>query len=246
MICAIVLAAGHGLRFGANKLLQKNAAGFSLAALSARALQGMSCKVAVVPEEARPLNALYRFAGFQIVQVPSGSKSPSAPEGFARASQIGSALQDVGSLREGGVLPIALSPEGTSTSTCVQGPMQTQEGLSLSLRCGIAACMQAHGWIIALADMPGVSPQTVLQIAAALEMGAPLVACRYRGQRGNPVGFSHFFGPALMNLTGDQGARTLLQQHSDSIHWLDVDDPGILFDVDTPADWQRWLALHNE
>ncbi len=196
VIGAIVLAAGHGSRFGTNKLLQKNAAGLALASLSARALQGIACKVAVVSKQARPLEVLYQNAGFQIVQVPSEAEAPCAPS-----------------------------------------------GMSLSLRCGVAACVQAHGWIIALADMPGVSAHTVRQIATALEMGAPLVACRYRGQRGNPVGFSQAFGPALMNLSGDQGARALLQLHSNSIHWLDVDDPGILFDVDTPADWQRWLAL---
>ncbi len=198
MICAILLAAGHGTRFGANKLLQTDATGTALASLSARALQGLSCKVAVVAEHAPGLCALYQVAGFQVVQVPSTPQNPDASE-------------DSG-------------------------------GLSRSLRCGLAACEQAHGWIIALADMPGVSPHTVAQIKVALEAGASVVACRYRGQRGNPVGFSRSFGPALMRLKGDQGARALLQQCADSIHWLDVNDPGILLDVDTPADWQSWLA----
>ncbi|MDE2259940.1 MAG: hypothetical protein KGK17_06425, partial [Betaproteobacteria bacterium] len=62
-------------------------------------------------------------------------------------------------------------------------------------------------------------------------------ACRYRGQRGNPVGFSSHFREALMALRGDQGARRLLDVHRQEVCWLDVDDPGILLDIDVPNDW---------
>lgn len=215
MICAILLAAGHSVRFGANKLLQENAAGISLASMAARALQEMDCKVAVVSEQMPALEALYLAAGFRIARVCSAHDDPgAAEENFSAAME--------------------------------KAPTRANAGMSLSLRCGVAACAQAHGWIVALADMPAVSAHTVMQIAAALESGAPLVVCRYRGQRGHPVGFSRSFGPALMNLKGDQGGRSLLKQYSQSIHWLDVEDPGILFDVDTPADWQRWLRIQKE
>jgi len=111
-------------------------------------------------------------------------------------------------------------------------------GLSDSLRTGLAATPEAVAWIIALADMPQVKATTVAAIRETLAEGAPIVACRYRGQRGNPVGFSNCFRDELMALQGDQGARGLLEAHSSVVRWLDVDDPGILLDIDVPADWQ--------
>ncbi len=112
-------------------------------------------------------------------------------------------------------------------------------GLSDSLRAGLKATPEATGWIIALADMPQVKPATVTAVHQALSEGAPIVACRHRGLRGNPVGFSSRFRSELMALQGDQGARGLLERHADEVHWLEVDDPGILLDIDVPADWQR-------
>ncbi|MCK7579437.1 MAG: NTP transferase domain-containing protein [Chromatiales bacterium] len=58
----------------------------------------------------------------------------------------------------------------------------------------------------------------------------------HRGQRGHPVGFSAEFAPALRALQGDRGARDLLARHADRLQCLEVDDPGVLLDVDTPAD----------
>jgi molybdenum cofactor cytidylyltransferase len=56
----------------------------------------------------------------------------------------------------------------------------------------------------------------------------------YRGQRGNPVGFSRDYLPQLLALEGDQGARGILKHAP--VTELEVDDSGILQDVDTPAD----------
>lgn len=114
--------------------------------------------------------------------------------------------------------------------------------LSCSLRSGLDAIPEAQGWIVGLADMPCVRPETVEAIRRALEGGAEIVACRYEGRRGNPVGFSAALRGALRGLDGDQGARKLLEEHSTAICWLDVDDPGILIDVDVPADLEQ-LAL---
>ncbi len=114
----------------------------------------------------------------------------------------------------------------------------TLPGLSDSLRIGIEATPEAMAWIIALSDMPQVKVSTVAAMREALVEGAPIVACRYRGQRGNPVGFSSRFRDELVALQGDQGARGLLEAYSSEVCWLDVEDPGILLDIDVPADWQ--------
>ncbi|MNY74038.1 MobA-like NTP transferase domain protein [compost metagenome] len=61
-----------------------------------------------------------------------------------------------------------------------------------------------------------------------------IAAPMYRGRRGNPVGFSRHYLPQLLALEGDQGARGILK-HS-AVTELEVDDSGILQDIDTPAD----------
>ncbi|MDE2344818.1 MAG: nucleotidyltransferase family protein [Betaproteobacteria bacterium] len=114
--------------------------------------------------------------------------------------------------------------------------------LSRSLKAGLEASAQARGWIVGLADMPCVRPSTVAAIRQALEQGADIVACRHEGRRGNPAGFSQNMKAALLALEGDQGARRLLEECASAIYWLDVDDPGILLDIDVPADWAQFAA----
>jgi molybdenum cofactor cytidylyltransferase len=69
-----------------------------------------------------------------------------------------------------------------------------------------------------------------------------LVAPFHAGQRGHPVGFAAGFGTELLSLSGDAGARDLLARHASSLTRLDVNDPGILIDVDTPGDLAEQLA----
>ena len=94
----------------------------------------------------------------------------------------------------------------------------------------------ADGWIVALADMPWIAPATVVHIRTALERGAGLVAPFHHGQRGHPVGFGKNFRDELLACKGDRGARDILQAHARALANVDVDDPGVLRDVDTPQD----------
>lgn len=109
-----------------------------------------------------------------------------------------------------------------------------ERGMGASLAAGIEASDDAEGWIVALADMPRIAVTTIEALARALDAGASLVAPFYEGQRGHPVGFGVAHRDALLKLDGDAGARSLLM--SQRVTRLDVDDPGILRDVDTPED----------
>ncbi len=93
-----------------------------------------------------------------------------------------------------------------------------------------------NGFVIALADMPDISLDTIRAIAKELDAGAAIVAPVYQGQRGHPVGFSAAIYPELIQLTGDEGARSVLKRHAHEIRLLPCDDAGILADIDTPAD----------
>lgn len=112
-------------------------------------------------------------------------------------------------------------------------------GMGHSLACAIAATSQAAGWVIALADMPNLKRETLQAVALELIRGASIVVPTYRGERGHPVGFSRDHQEALLALNGDQGARSIVQRNAMQTTRLEVDDPGILLDIDTRADAER-------
>jgi len=108
------------------------------------------------------------------------------------------------------------------------------DGMAASLVHALSCKPVARGWVIALADMPFVRPSTVTALAAAVEEGAGIAAPVIGGRRGNPVAFGRMHIDELMQLRGDEGARRLLKVHP--VTQVPVDDPGILRDIDTPAD----------
>jgi molybdenum cofactor cytidylyltransferase len=110
------------------------------------------------------------------------------------------------------------------------------EGMGASLAQGIAATVKAKGWLIALADMPYLRPETLLAVAAALEDGAAIAVPKYQGQRGHPVGFAARFGETLMRLEGDEGARSVMRHYASEVIELECGDAGVLADIDTAAD----------
>ena len=112
-------------------------------------------------------------------------------------------------------------------------------GMGHSLAAGVAHEAQARGWVVALADMPNVMPSTIRAIATALSEQGGIVVPYLGAERGHPVAFSQGFREELLGLHGDSGARSVLQAHPGEVHRLQVDDPGVIEDIDTPADLQR-------
>lgn len=106
-------------------------------------------------------------------------------------------------------------------------------GMGHSIAAGVAARSHASGWLVLPADMPMVLPATLRAVAAALAHHA-LAYPQYRGRRGHPVGFGAELFSELIALGGDEGARRLLARYPS--HPVDVDDPGVLVDIDTQQD----------
>ena len=109
-------------------------------------------------------------------------------------------------------------------------------GLGSSIARGVAASPDADGWLVALGDMPFIRSGTILRIAEALKAGAPIVFPVHHGKRGHPVGFSRRFRQDLLELEGDTGARKLLGSHASDCVAVEVDDDGVLRDIDLPSD----------
>jgi molybdenum cofactor cytidylyltransferase len=125
-----------------------------------------------------------------------------------------------------------LLAEGVTVVHCPQAA----RGMGESLACGVRATATAKGWIVALGDMPFVRPGTVRAVAERIAAGAVLAAPVFQGRRGHPVGFGRQLGASLSSLSGDVGARAILEQEKDRLELIPVDDPGVLLDIDTPGD----------
>lgn len=127
----------------------------------------------------------------------------------------------------------ALGAHFTGNWHVVYAP-DASNGMGRSLAAAMPACGDWDGAVVGLGDMPYVRTSTYAAVRDRLTR-ATLVVPHYEAQRGNPVGIGGNFFTELLQLQGDQGARALMQRHAAAITRLDVDDAGILRDVDTPA-----------
>lgn len=114
------------------------------------------------------------------------------------------------------------------------------EGMGASLRAAARALPEdAAGVFVFLGDMPRIDPATVAALARTLAAPHDIVAPTYLGRRGHPVLFGAAWFPALRALSGDEGARALLETAGTRLTRVPVEDPGIHLDVDRPEDLAR-------
>ncbi|WP_194792396.1 nucleotidyltransferase family protein [Pseudomonas sp. UFMG81] len=109
-------------------------------------------------------------------------------------------------------------------------------GMGHSLAAGAASLSDcdAQAVAIVLGDMPWILPYTFRRLIEAAGQSV-IVVPRHQGQNGHPVLFGRDYWAELTTLAGDEGARSVLQRYRDRVRVLDVDDSGVLRDVDTPA-----------
>ena len=106
-------------------------------------------------------------------------------------------------------------------------------GMGTSIAAGVQASPDSAGWLVLPGDMPLVRPATLVAVARALDHHAVAYA-QYGGRRGHPVGFAAELYPELTELSGDEGARRIIARYP--AFAVDLDDPGILVDIDTQGD----------
>jgi molybdenum cofactor cytidylyltransferase len=101
----------------------------------------------------------------------------------------------------------------------------------------------ARGVLFTLVDHPNVRSTTVAQL---LRQEAAVALPRYQGRRGHPLYFSRELAAEFLALDPASSARTVLERHAAEIRYVDVDDPGILDDVDDPEAYRRLKAYDAE
>jgi molybdenum cofactor cytidylyltransferase len=115
-------------------------------------------------------------------------------------------------------------------------PGQDGLGMGYSIAAGVSAIPDASGWLVLPGDMPMVRSETLVEVARELAHHA-VVFAQHKGVRGHPVGFSAELYSELIALRGDEGARRLVARYP--AIGVEVDDPGVLIDVDTEADLEN-------
>ena len=75
---------------------------------------------------------------------------------------------------------------------------------------------------------------------------APIVIPSYQGNRGNPVLLDRSVFSEVMALEGDIGCRAIFGNHLEDILKVEVEDPGVLLDIDDQGDYDRLKQLHEK
>jgi CTP:molybdopterin cytidylyltransferase MocA len=113
-----------------------------------------------------------------------------------------------------------------------------------SLRAGLRALpATAEAAVVVPVDHPLIEPGTVSAIVETFkDCRAPVVRVSHEGRHGHPVLFAATVFDELLSDELPDGARTVARAHADDLVDVDVDDPGVLIDIDTAADYEEHLG----
>lgn len=117
-------------------------------------------------------------------------------------------------------------------------------GIASSVRTGIASLPEAlDGAMVLLGDMPFINKTQLNELIAEFDpaLERDIVMPVKEGRRGNPVLWSRRYFPALLQLQGDVGGKTILQEYAANVWEVPISDDAIFTDIDT----QQALAVAN-
>lgn len=116
-----------------------------------------------------------------------------------------------------------------------------QSGMTTSMQCGLRVVPpDAEGVLFTLVDHPAVSPETIARLLAA---PFPLLRVpRYQGRRGHPIWFSRELIPEFLTLGNHDAARDVVYGHREETEFLDLNDPGIVADIDDPEAYRALVG----
>jgi len=114
-------------------------------------------------------------------------------------------------------------------------------GQTSSMQCGLRVVPpDAEGVLFTLADHPAVAASTIEALTA---QPRPLIRVpRFEGRRGHPVWFSRALIAEFLALPANGAARDIVYSHTDETEYLDVNDPGIVADIDDPAAYRELIG----
>ena len=123
-----------------------------------------------------------------------------------------------------------------------------KEGMASSIHTGLSALLGAdpslNAVLVTPCDQPALSSDVITLLAALHRATGRVSAARYRGRNGAPAIFGREHFGTLMALTGDEGARKLLNSNPGKVVAIDLPELGV--DLDTPADYADWNGRRTQ
>jgi molybdenum cofactor cytidylyltransferase len=116
-------------------------------------------------------------------------------------------------------------------------------GMSSSLHTAIRYYIErkAQAAVILLGDQPGIEPAVVKQVIEHyVNTNSRIVQAHYTDRPGHPVLFDRSLFPDLLQVTGDRGAKQLLEHHRSATEWVHVPTE-MPADLDTPEEYKHYL-----
>lgn len=115
-----------------------------------------------------------------------------------------------------------------------------EQGMTTSFQAGIRALPpEAEGAMLFLVDHPAPAAATLTALVGAFRPGSIVVPVQ-EGRRGHPVLFSAAVLGEILSLRPDRGANSVVRADPDRVIEVPVEDPSVVEDIDTPADFERW------
>lgn len=112
-----------------------------------------------------------------------------------------------------------------------------------SLQAGLDAVGETDAILMCLADHPFVTRAVIDGVISTFESTRrPIVVPVYGGRRGHPTLFARELFAELQAAPLDRGARAVVWAHADEVLELPTQEEGIVADIDTPEQYQDWLA----
>lgn len=187
-----------------------------------------------------------------IVLAAGASQRMGSPKALLRgADGVPLAARQVEVLRKGGCDPVAVVAgahaaqvrEGLPPGLAVAENPRWAQGRATSLQTGLRAFPDAEGWLFLPVDAAGVKPETILGILATAE-DEPLTVWRpvHQGAKGNLLWVPRAAARELLQLAADARVDAWARPRARE---LEVDDPAILRNINTPEDWAAFLHSRN-
>jgi len=114
-----------------------------------------------------------------------------------------------------------------------------ESGMASSIIKGIKKLSKkTDSFFISLGDMPSINYDTYNQLIKCNKNKKAIVPM-FKGQQGNPVLFPKSFEEKLLSIQGDSGAKKILEINKKEVLYLEINDPGIIRDLDVPSDFNN-------
>jgi molybdenum cofactor cytidylyltransferase len=138
---------------------------------------------------------------------------------------------------------------GHSAISMIENP-DYRQGMSTSLQAGVkaianlAAASRPDSALIILGDQPMMTAHILdTLIAARQTTGKRIITPFYEGKRGNPILFDASLFPELLEVTGDEGARSVVERHRQEVATVELGNAVAAYDVDT---WEAYQQVVEE